>query len=795
MMIEIQSPFLSLEIEPISGVWSVVPAAEGATALQGARIGIAFRVGRKRSRSDLRDFQAAFPVKPAKDPLLGRLRNLSLAADAGEGLAVRVEWRVSLEKPFLLWRVILENRGAAARTVDWIDVCRAGGRFGWPGGVELPTAPAERALFVNGWQSWSFAGGRRSGDRQPSPMLGPYNLPMHVGTSLRSSGRPGHFVSDMFTVIGRAGGGGDDLVAGFLSQHEQFGAVETWLPDGTLSLRMRADCDGVRLDTGARLATDWAYLAPGPKASAADYFDAAGRVNGARNRRAAPEGWCSWYYYHTAIRQTELEKNTAAARALRGKLPLRMIQLDDGYAADVGDWFQRSEKFPLPMPEISARIRKAGFTPGVWISPFIVRPGSRMQREHREWLAGGVQGVMSNVKITWLRDTLALDVTRPEVADYLRELVRTAVKDWKFPFLKLDYLYIAAAKHVRFSDPTVTRAQALHRALQIIRQAAGEQTYLLGCGCPLGSGIGIFDAMRIGPDVDPFWKPHVFRRTWAARGDPTVPAAWNSVRNMLSRAPLHRRWWWNDPDCLLARDAETDLTPDERQTLASAIALSGGMLMLSDNLAALSPGSVRLAQSLFPPVYRAAAFPDWRAEAPPRLGILPMLNATGNWQVIGLFNWTDHPVRGPVDLREYLPVADGATALSFWDGRLMETRGGILEPLDIPAHGSILLAVRPRGGSPQYIGSDLHFSQGAEVAEWKTAPRSLRAVLRLGREAEGTIWLALPGKPENAVLDGMPIRPENVAQNIWKFPVRFVNEGLLEIKWKRPDRVLKKAVE
>jgi alpha-galactosidase len=393
---------------------------------------------------------------------------------------------------------------------------------------------------------------------------------------------------------------------------------------------------------------------------------------------------------------------------------------------------------------------------------------------------------MSNVKITWLRDTLTLDVTRPEVAEYLRQLIRTAVKEWKFPFLKLDYLYLPAAKSVRYFDPAVTRAQALRKALEIIREEAGEKTYLLGCGCPLGSGIGIFDAMRIGPDVDPFWKPHVFRRTWAARGDPTVPAAWNAVRNMLTRAPLNRRWWWNDPDCLLARDTETDLTADERRTLASAIALSGGMVLLSDDLSALSPESIRLAQSLFPPVYRAARFPAWRAEAPPRAAILPMRGPLGAWWVIGLFNWTDRAVSESINLSEVLRIPDEVTALSFWDGRLMESRGGILEPQEIPAHGSILLAVRPRGEGAQYIGSDLHFSQGAEVSEWKLARNTLRAVLRLGREAEGNIWLALPGRPEKAALDGTPINPEHVVGNIWKVPVQFVKDGVLKITWKKP---------
>ena len=714
--------------------------------------------------------------------MLGRFRVLTDAAAMGYGLAVTAEWRVSLDKPFLIWRIVLKNLNPSPLQIDSIDMCQAGRRFGAEGGLDLPILPADRAMFVNGWQSWSFAGGLKSADRQPGPMLGPFDMPMHVGTNLGSTGQPGHFVSDMFTSIGRPLGG-DCLVAGFLSQNEQFGAVETWLQDDVVSLRMRADCDGVRLDGGASLATDWAYLAIGIKASVEDYFDAAAQVNGARAARAAPEGWCSWYYYHTAISQEDLEKNTDAARALRPRLPLRMIQLDDGYAADVGDWFDRSSKFPSTMREISDRIRAAGFTPGVWLSPFIVRPGSRMQREHPQWLAEGVQGVMSNVKITWLRDTLTLDVTRPEVAEYLRRLIRTAVKEWNFPFLKLDYLYLPAARHVRFFDPTVTRAQALRKALEIIRQEAGEKTYLLGCGCPLGSGIGIFDGMRIGPDVDPVWKPHVFQQMWAARGDPTVPAAANAVRNMLTRAPLHRRWWWNDPDCLLARDTETHLTADERRTLATAIALSGGMILLSDDLSALSPEALRLAQSLFPPLYRAAQLPAWRGESPPRLAILPMRKSQGKWWVIGLFNWSDRPTRDEIRLREWIHISDEAIALSFWDGRLMKIHAGILEPPEIPAHGSILLAVRPLEDKAQYIGSDLHFSQGAEVAQWKTTRNGLQARLRLKREAEGNLWLALPGSPVKAVIDGTPIHTVHVQNNIWKFPVRFAREGVLDIRW------------
>lgn len=52
---------------------------------------------------------------------------------------------------------------------------------------------------------------------------------------------------------------------------------------------------------------------------------------------------------------------------------------------------------------------------------------------------------------------------------------------------------------------------------------------------------------------------------------------------------MHRRLWLNDPDCLMARDTHTRLTPTETTTLARTIAATGGMTMLSDDIAVLTP--------------------------------------------------------------------------------------------------------------------------------------------------------------------------------------------------------------
>ena len=47
---------------------------------------------------------------------------------------------------------------------------------------------------------------------------------------------------------------------------------------------------------------------------------------------------------------------------------------------------------------------------------------------------------------------------------------------------------------------------------------------------------------------------------------------------------MHRRWFLNDPDCLLLRPTSTDLTSDERLALATSILGTGAYLIVSDDL-------------------------------------------------------------------------------------------------------------------------------------------------------------------------------------------------------------------
>jgi alpha-galactosidase len=280
------------------------------------------------------------------------------------------------------------------------------------------------------------------------------------------------------------------------------------------------------------------------------------------------------------------------------------------------------------------------------------------------------------------------------------------VHEWGFPYLKLDFLYAAALPAKRY-DPTLTRAQAMRLALSDIRSAAGPDTFLLGCGCPLGSAVGLVDGMRVSTDVAPDWDPTLLTPRLAPllRREMDFVGVRNALRNTINRAPLHRRWWLNDPDCLLVRDHDTNLTEAEVRSLATVIALSGGMFLVSDDMSRLRAERQRYIAALLPVLGASAQAPGWLDSDMPDLLRLPLTGAAGEWlAALGL-------------------QPEGEYCVSeFWDQKTWVQPGQqplALEPL--PPHGARLLALRRRCACPMLAASSFHFSQGKEITRWSWA--------------------------------------------------------------------------
>ena len=766
-------------LHPDEAVWSLFPAAGNAPFLEAVRMGVWYRSGKTRRRG-LEFWKVCEITNGETDSPHGPLQQISLSTepDAG-GLAYHLHFALVREHPLFLWKLEVENQGRRPVLIDRLDMLNAPQvRFSTPGVRDL-------AFFSNGWQSWNFTGTYGAGDRFRRTKLGPLSEPMRINAGTPHPQDAGHFGSDMFAVLGSRRDR-QALLAGFLAQREHFGSLECYLYPPYPSLYMWANGDGALLHPGSRMSTDWACAVVFDVDTAdplGTYVEAVARENGISPSAlpAIPTGWTSWYHYYSKVSAEDIRRNLQAAAALQPEIPLKLIQIDDGFETAVGDWFSFKPSFPQGMAPLAAEIRQAGFTPGLWLAPFIVEPKSRLAKERRQWLLHDDNGRLVNAGFGFSGGlTSGLDLTHPDALAYAQEVMHTAVHKWGYPFLKLDFLY-AGALPGRRHDPTFTRAQALRRGLNALRQAAGEETFLLGCGCPLGPALGLVDAMRISSDVSGRWEPSYWGIAFPFKSEPDFPAARNAVQNSLTRAPLHRRWWINDPDVLILRP-ETRLTLAEVQTLAAVIALSGGALLISDDLARLPPERLRIARQMLPLIGKRPEIPDWFDRTTPQHVRLDLENQTGAWHLVSLFNWADRE-----QVMKLQPAAFGLIGRfmcrEFWSGRTVLIEEGGYYEARVPPHGNLLAALRPLNeGQPQYLGSSLHISQGLEIAYWESGPQGIRALIERPGEDAGQVDLYLPAIPREIRLNRIAIPWAVCGRGHYRIQVKIAGKALLEIR-------------
>jgi alpha-galactosidase len=441
-------------------------------------------------------------------------------------------------------------------------------------------------FFKHGYQSWSAsypAAVGHGANQQTRPLLTRIS---HQSEAERPESAPENATSELFTII-ESNSSPDCFLCGFIGASDQFTTVTVASPSRAAA---RALFDGIWLFPGQTIAVEpLAYWRSdqAPALMAARWAKLLGRRMSARINAPYQRGWCSWYQYFDEITEDALRSNLRKLQELRLEFPVEVIQLDDGFQVALGDWEQTNAKFPSGLKKIADEIRVAGFTPGLWTAPFLATRDSNLMHAHPDWFIrnqnGELMAAVYNPGWTAGEDkaAYALDPSHPEFAQHLEQLFHRVVYEFGYRYLKIDFLFAAAIEGCR-KDANLTRAQALRRGLEAIRRGAGGQTFIVGCGCPLGPAVGVVDGMRIGPDVAPYW------------GGDLEPGTRLAIQAIIARSFMHRRLWLNDPDCLMLRASETRLSRDERFALASAIALSGGMLLFSDHMNLLDLDSEKL---------------------------------------------------------------------------------------------------------------------------------------------------------------------------------------------------------
>jgi alpha-galactosidase len=555
-----------------------------------------------------------------------------------------------------------------------------------------PSSPAR--FFKHGYQSWSASGGcdvRASQKNHPRDAVHFVIRVNHQSESTRPPEFPEADTSELFTIV-ESLSAGERVLAGFIGAATSLSTLTVSSPEKIIA---RAILDDVTLAPGAHRELDPLFIAAADESAArlaARWADAAGRWMNARVGAPFQRGWCSWYHYFHEITEDALRANIKSLEAMRSEFPLDVIQLDDGFQSALGDWDTTNAKFPGGLKKIAGEIRAAGFKAGIWTAPFLAARDSRLMIEHPDWFIMHEETgepVRAGYNPNWTTSddafAYALDASNPAFRAHIRHLFTKLTRDFGYSYLKLDFLYAAASPGRRHDPNNLTRGETLRHGLEAIRAGAGDDAFILGCGCPTGQAIGVVDGMRIGPDVSPFWGS-----TASGAGDPSTVYALDAI---VARSFMHRRLWLNDPDCLMLRARETSLSGDERAALAATIAASGGMLLISDDMSLLDAE----AGKLFRAVAQIAAEIDSNAAREPVLAL--DLMATGD--VRGLIAET--ATGGAIAMllnRGEAPARVQTSDLKLGAGEMValdlarNEKTEIFDTIDLPPHSARILRLK-----------------------------------------------------------------------------------------------------
>lgn len=302
-------------------------------------------------------------------------------------------------------------------------------------------------------------------------------------------------------------------------------------------------------------------------------------------------GWTSWYHHYTNISEKIIVDN--ANHFAKAKTPIQFFQIDDGYQESIGDWLAIKPAFPNGLKVVADEIKELGYTPGLWIAPFVAERKSRLVEEHPDWLLRYPNGkaVKAGYSPMWSGWFYALDIYHPEFRAYLENVMNTMLHEWGFGILKLDFLYAACI----LPRAGKSRGQIMHEAMCWLREIS-KGKLLLACGVPLVSAFGQVDYCRIGADIHLKWEHSLLKFLRHRERVSTIL----SLRSTLARWALSGLAFWNDPDVFLLRDDNINLTDTQKKTIQLINQYCGHLLFTSDDLSEYSADQMEQYRSIFP---------------------------------------------------------------------------------------------------------------------------------------------------------------------------------------------------
>ena len=133
------------------------------------------------------------------------------------------------------------------------------------------------------------------------------------------------------------------------------------------------------------------------------------------------------------------EKLLDIAREASG-LGIEMLVMDDGWFGyrnddntSLGDWEVNEDKIQGGLKHLVEEVNKLGMKFGIWFEPEMISPDSNLFQEHPDW---AIQ--IPDRTPSLARNQLVLDLSRPEVVDYMYEKVASILRSANIEYVKWD---------------------------------------------------------------------------------------------------------------------------------------------------------------------------------------------------------------------------------------------------------------------------------------------------------------------------------------------------------------------
>lgn len=122
-------------------------------------------------------------------------------------------------------------------------------------------------------------------------------------------------------------------------------------------------------------------------------------------------------------------------------LGVELLVIDDGWfgnrnndRSSLGDWYVNEEKIKCGLSDLCKYVNDKGLMLGIWFEPEMISPESDLIKQHPEWVMQ-----INGRKPAEIRWQLMLDLTNPEVCDFVYDSIANVLKTTNIEYVKWDY--------------------------------------------------------------------------------------------------------------------------------------------------------------------------------------------------------------------------------------------------------------------------------------------------------------------------------------------------------------------